>query len=274
MQSEADFVDGIMFSENFGVVMTGSFSDKVKLPNATFHKFSDEWFYLHVKKVVSKRDGFEELIPTRDYLFRYDRGAFWTARFAFHIHHFPFIRVFRVLFAWLFKTRTVLSFLHGSNMSQNYLVQDLCMPKDTVVNFMQFINKTYGVFPLWLCPLKANLKEPLSPTYNKSDLVVNVGVYGELKTNFQDFIDQNRLVQATVKSLGGRKVLYAHSYYKKAEFWDIYDKKGYEKLRQKYAAEQTFPDIFQKISVSKELIPSLLGGWKQLLRNWFTYKVR
>ena len=53
--SEAvDFVDGIMFAKNRGVIMTGNFADKSDLPVSTFSKASDEWFYLHVDK-ISKR---------------------------------------------------------------------------------------------------------------------------------------------------------------------------------------------------------------------------
>lgn len=265
-KSDIDFVDGIMFSKTQGVVMTGNFTDNSDdLPLATFHKVTDEWFYIHAKSTAANNYRYDEVIPTRDYLFRYDRGAFWTGKFSFDVYHAPFLRSLRFLFAWLFKTRRLYKFLHGSNLSQQYLIQDLCMPKQSFVQFTDFINEEYGIYPLWLCPLKPNTREFLSPTYNKADLIINVGVYGDLMLRGEEFVSRNRLLEDKVSSLGGRKVLYAHSYYSEESFWNIYGLERYEKLRQKYKASLTFPTLFNKVYVNGEIKPSLSRGWIKLL---------
>lgn len=266
-KSTADFVDGIMFSRNQGVVMTGSFAEDVdnNLPISTFHKVTDEWFYIHAKRIVRDNDTFEELIPIRDYLFRYDRGAFWTGKFGFDVYHMPFLRSLRILFAWVFKTRTLYKFLHGSNLSQQYLIQDLCMPKQNFVKFTNFIDKEYAIYPLWLCPLRPNAREFLSPTHNDTDLIINVGMYGDLKIRGEEFISKNQLLEDRVRTLKGRKVLYAHSYYSEESFWSIYGLERYEKLRQKYKASTVFPSLFNKMHVSREAKPSLSKGWISLI---------
>lgn len=81
-----DYLDGILFSKEAGVICYGRLVDKLK-PNTQvqgFVKNSDPWFYLHAKKVHDRSSGsFTEAIPLVDYLFRYDRGGFWVGRYAF-----------------------------------------------------------------------------------------------------------------------------------------------------------------------------------------------
>lgn len=93
---EVDFVDGIMFSKETGVVIVGRLVDSNEhgLPVVSFHKAWDEWYYLHAKNVLTAAQQnartttdksqiskpYTELVPLKSYLFRYDRGAFWTGR--------------------------------------------------------------------------------------------------------------------------------------------------------------------------------------------------
>ena len=65
------------------------------------------------------------------------------------------------------------------------------------------------------------------------------------------FIRVNRDVENKVRELGGRKVLYAHTYYPREEFWKIYDHIWYNALREKYFANSVFPDIYDKTRVSE-----------------------
>ncbi len=48
---ENDYVDGIVFSKNLGVIMTGQLTDAMpdSVKPRTFSKPWDPWFYLHVK---------------------------------------------------------------------------------------------------------------------------------------------------------------------------------------------------------------------------------
>ena len=224
-----NFVDGIMFSKNSGVVMSGNFSEKQNLPISTFSKPSNEWFYLHAEKISKHSEKYEEIIPIKDYLFRYDRGGF----------------------------------------SQRYLIQDVSLPKEKVVNFLEYIEKNLHTYPLWICPLKPAGQDKLSPNCLKANLVVNVGVWGEVKKDFSHFVELNRDLEKFVDNLGGRKVLYAHAYYSRDEFWKIYDFEWYNALRDKYYANITFPDIYEKTFVSREYKPTILGGLYSLIKSPF-----
>jgi hypothetical protein len=260
-----DFIDGIMFSKTKGVIMLGYFINRTDMPIASFHKFNDEWFYLHAERVTTNVSVYEELIPTKDYLFRYDRGAFWTGREGLKILHIPFNRFTRLLLSPLFKTRTMYRFLHDARLSQQFLVQDICLPKQNTVPFIKFIDKNYGIYPLWLCPLKPTKKDILSPAYLTTDLVINVGVWGAMPEDYESFVQHNRQLEDKVYKFGGRKVLYAHAYYPKVKFWAIYDGKRYQQLRQKYAAGVVFPDIYEKTHVAGRYEPSIARGWWKLL---------
>jgi delta24-sterol reductase len=266
IKESVDFVDGIMYSKNEGLIMEGRFENNETLPQATLHKATDDWFYLHAQKNASKQDGYEEMLATKDYLFRYDRGAFWVAKHGFTMFHVPFTRFNRWRFSSLFKTKRLYKFLHGARLSQSYLVQDICLPSTNVSEFMEYNEQQFQIWPLWLCPLKVATKDFLSPNYLHTDLVINVGIWGKLDEKYQQFVERNQKFEQEVTLLGGRKVLYAHAYYTNIDFWNIYDKTKYERLRKKYNAEVVLPDLYSKTHVSEKYDPSIIRGLKQLLK--------
>lgn len=264
-----NFVDGIMFSKNSGVVMSGNFSEKQNLPISTFSKPNDEWFYLHAERISKHHEKYGEIIPTKDYLFRYDRGGFWMGKYGFSFLKMPFNRFTRFIFNSFCTTRALYRSLHSANFSQRYLIQDISLPKENVINFLEYIEKNLHTYPLWICPLKPAGQDKLSPNCLKTNLVINVGVWGEVKKDFSHFVELNRELEKFVDNLGGRKVLYAHAYYSRDEFWKIYDFEWYNALRDKYFANVTFPDIYDKTLVSREYKPTILGGLGSLIKSPF-----
>ncbi len=262
----ADFVDGIMFSRVAGVAITGVFSNKRDSNHSTFHRFRDDWFYTHVQRKLQSRQTYEETLPTKDYLFRYDRGAFWMAKYGFEMFHTPFNRLTRLVSAGLLKTEYLYSFWEQANISQGYLIQDICLPQQSVEVFLKYNEAQLGIFPLWLCPLKPDRDAYLSPTYVKGTMLVNVGIWGKLSQNYNEAVDGNRQLEAKVHDLGGRKVLYAHAYYTKAEFWDIYAKKRYDKARAQAGAVTSLPDIYSKVYVGERYNRTVVKGIASLIK--------
>lgn len=99
-----DFIDGIMFKKKIGLIILGTMTSVKKsrekagtdVKKVMFRGITDQWFYLHAEQVmnsmISGRHGGKitrgdkpELVPLADYLFRYDRGGFWTAKYAFKV---------------------------------------------------------------------------------------------------------------------------------------------------------------------------------------------
>jgi delta24-sterol reductase len=82
---EHDYIDGILFSRTSGVIVTGRLTDSPSPSTDStqaskmvrFSRPWDEWFYLHAGHIAASQQTKTEYVPLEDYLFRYDRGAFW-----------------------------------------------------------------------------------------------------------------------------------------------------------------------------------------------------
>lgn len=261
------FIDAILFEKNRGVIMIGNFADKNDLPVSTFSKRTDEWFYIHADKISKSHETYEEIIPTEEFFFRYDRGVFWLGRSALAFFKIPFTRLTRFIFDRGLKARALSIVGQTTNVSQYYFVQDLSLPQETILKFLQFVDNELHIYPLWLCPLRPGKDDKFSPNSINTDLVINVGVWGEVKRGYDNFIRVNRDVENKVRELGGRKVLYAHAYYPRDEFWKIYDHAWYNALRDKYFANSVFPDIYDKTKVSEKYKSSIFIGILKALRS-------
>ncbi len=131
---------------------------------------------------------------------------------------------------------------------------------------MEYNDESLKVFPLWLCPLKTDKANYLAPTYLNAELVINIGIWGKLAGDYEQFVATNRELESRVFALGGRKVLYAHAYYTELEFWEIYDKKAYELARKKYRAAAALPSVYDKTYVGEQYKPSIIKGLLKMLK--------
>ncbi|EXJ73529.1 uncharacterized protein A1O5_03290 [Cladophialophora psammophila CBS 110553] len=296
-QGQAHFLDGIMFAVDKGVILAGRFAERDEknknLPLVTFTKPWDQWFYLHAEERMNGSDITtptlpsasplsppRDLIPLTDYLFRYDRGAFWTGRFAYTYFCVPFTRPIRWLTDYFMHTRIMYHALHRSGLYQRFIIQDMALPNINIAEFSRWLDKELPhIYPRWLCPLKdgesvsmnPHLRNPALSTVESSSVststtasdptakgsdddndddfdnaLLNIGVWGETPPNTLH-VTINRLIEAKLKSLGGMKWLYAQAFYTEDEFWSIYDKKWYDGLRKKYQADGYIPSVYEKI---------------------------
>ncbi|EPE30213.1 FAD-binding protein [Glarea lozoyensis ATCC 20868] len=248
-----DYIDGIMYSPTSGAIITGRLTDThiSSLPIQTFSKPWDPWFYLHVQTHLSSGP-VTELIPLPEYLFRYDRGGFWVGASAFKYFKFPFNRFTRWFLDDFLHTRMMYTALHASGQSKRYIVQDLALPYTTAEEFVEYTDAEFGIWPLWLCPLKQNPAPTMHPHYKAPDgslpQMLNIGLWGDGPDNPSEFIAKNRDLEQKLKELGGMKWFYAHTYYDEKEFWGMFDKGWYEALRKKYKAEG-LTSVYEKVRV-------------------------
>ena len=148
-----DFMDGIMFSADRGVIMVGNLTNKKDGKAVRFCRAWDDWFYLHAEKRTNTASIRDDYIPLYDYLFRYDRGAFWMGRYAFTFLGMPFNAFWRFIHDRLFHTRKLYIALQQSGMAQKHIIQDVALPKSSAVDFLNFLDTKLSIYPLWLCPL-------------------------------------------------------------------------------------------------------------------------
>lgn len=242
-----------------------------------FTRASDPWFYLHAERLTKGRStSIAEAIPIVDYLFRYDRGAFWGGKYAFAYFMTPFNRITRYLLDPFMRTRVMYHALHESGLARQAIVQDLAFPFSTAQSFIEYLHAILHFFPLWLCPIRSSLSvrrpnssisssspspssstssspsfamgKHLSATGKNEEMLINIGVWGMGPANHDRFVQLNRAIEGRVGELGGLKCLYAHAYYTEEEFWTIYDRQGYDALRLKYHAT-TLPTVYDKVKV-------------------------
>ena len=259
-KSSFDYVDGILYSQYRGAVITGHLTnDKSDLPVKSFSHAADPWFYLHVgEKIADSNDPVTEYLPLEEYLFRYDRGGFWVGYAGFQYFFTPFNRFTRWLFDNFLHTRMLYTALHAGGDSKPYIVQDLALPFSKASEFVEFTDRTFGIYPLWLCPLRQSPYPTFHPHSSefKSDgespePMLNIGLWGYGPRNQGDFLKANRHLESKVQELGGMKWLYAQIYYSEKEFWDMYDRRWYDTLREKYDA-MFLPSVYDKVKVDLE----------------------
>lgn len=262
-----DFIDGIMFSKDGGVIIEGRMSNTIVQNLKRFNRAHDQWYYVHVDETLSAHPkGWQETVPLRDYLFRYDRGAFWVGRFAFEMFKVPYNRFTRWALNPLLTTRKLYQALQESGQSQQHIVQDLVLPASNFVTFCNFIDEELQTYPLWLCPMLVDSTATFQLNNLNTSSIINVGVWGAGIAHYNEFVEKNRAIERRVLELGGKKWSYAHSFFTEKEFWTMYDKKAYIALRKKYHSD-SLPTIHDKITVKgqvpiqrkKALFKTILG---------------
>ncbi|KAK4156868.1 Delta(24)-sterol reductase [Chaetomidium leptoderma] len=267
-----DYVDAITFSRNSTVICTGRLVNT--LPQGAtprqFLRARDPWFYVHAqrieKRLQNSLDRVTDHIPLTDYLFRYDRGGFWTARYAFRYFLTPFNRITRFLLNPFMHTRVMYRALHESGLSNYYAIQDVGIPYHHATEFTAYLDQNLPLYPLWLCPLRIRQQQQQQPQQHSnnnnnallhanlsSSVLLNFGIWGPVSSSLFSFsrsatIAANRALERAVDALAGRKWLYAHAYYTEAEFWALYDRPAYDAVRARYGAGY-LPNVYDKVKV-------------------------
>jgi hypothetical protein len=179
-----------------------------------------------------------------------------------------------------------------------YVVQDFIMPSHaaaaTLIETATAPADVLGIWPLWLCPVRhvalpgsggAGYGFPYA-TSAPGCVWINVGVYGvPLAGAPFDPVAVNGALERAVTDLGGRKMLYAQSFYGRAEFDALFNTKAYDAARREYAAaspaapdDAVFPDAASKLLLGEArraalsgVVPtSLLAAWRPMVPWYFS----
>jgi Delta24-sterol reductase len=232
----------------------------------------DPWYYLHVKeKTLWNVEPVTEYIPLAEYLFRYDRGGFWVGASAFEYFRFPFNRFTRWWLDDFLHTRMLYKALHASGRSRNYVIQDLALPFSNAEKFINYTIDSFGIWPLWLCPLRQTRLPTLHPHFAETEAdgetlkpMLNVGLWGFGPAQHDRFVAKNRELECKLRELGGMKWLYAHTFYKENEYWEMFDQQWYDGLRRKYRAG-SLPSVWHKVKADpndqRQAVDSSWGTW-------------
>lgn len=286
-KEENDYVDAVLFSQTSGVVISGRLVTEPTSPRIPVHRFSrawDEWFWIHANTLVASGDPTTELVPVEDYLFRYDRGAFWMGMYAYHHFFVPFWYIFRVLLDYFMHTRIMYHALHASGYTDRYIIHDIAFPARNATAFVDYVDDKFAIYPLWLCPLRKDGRVSMGHPRPFEGLVdgqkptgeayegeyISVGIWGPYPSSESEFVRANRELEEKTSELGGLKWLYSRVFYTEDEWWRLYDKEKYDALRRKYGATG-LPSIWEKVrdrgKKSEEFGTGLKGFLKRVVRS-------
>lgn len=272
-----DYVDGILFSPENGVIMTGRLTDEVGegIEAVQFSRPSDQWFYEYAEEVAANPNSPKRIaIPLIDYVFRYDRGVFWAGRYALNYVLAPVNQVTRYFLDSFLRARPLFHALHESGLANSFIVQDIALHSSAAQHFIDYLHHEFGFYPLWLCPLRRGDAHPLharkasvdEEDRRSKEMLLNVGVWGPGPTNAIDSVITNRRLETKVQELSGLKSLYARAYYTEDEFWDVYNRQQYDALRAKYNAN-TLPSLYSKVHTD-------LAGTRKATGVWSTWPLK
>jgi len=251
--TDNDFVEGLQFSRETAVIMTGTLTDECDSerynPIGNYYK---PWFFKHVEKFLTTGETVE-YIPLRHYYHRHTRAIFWQLQDIIPFGNNP---LFRYLFGWMVPPKvSLLKRTQGETIKRMYekyqIIQDMLVPIDSMQESLLCFHKEINLYPLWLCPFKCfDVPGFVHPNSGKDELYVDIGAYGAPKVDNYDCVLTTRRLEEFVRKVNGFQMLYADSYLTRDEFRKMFDHKLYDKMREKLDCEKAFPEIYGKVNRS------------------------
>jgi hypothetical protein len=237
-----DFIDGIVHSPTEWVACLGRFVDSA--PYTSNYRWLDIFY-------KSTRERTEDYLSTADYCFRYDTECHWLTRTIPPLEWKP-VR-FAVGKVFLGSTNLIkwskrLAPLLGLKKRPEVVV-DVFIPEKRVPEFYSWYQKDYAFWPLWVVPYRIPKMYPwVDPAYAAKDLgdglVYDLAVYG--KVNNEPGVDYSEVLERKTHELGGIKTLISRNHYSESQFWQIYNRPGYEALKSRVDPHKAFPGLFEK----------------------------
>lgn len=250
-----DFLDGTVFSPTEQYLTLGQMvSDRDGLTPSDYTGMN-----VYYRSIQTKR---EDLLTIHDYIWRWDTDWFWCSR-AFGTQK-PVVRrlwpkgklrsdVYWKIIAWDRRTKfsTKMASIRRRPQREE-VVQDIEVPVDRLAEFLDFFHREVGIEPVWVCPLRQRDPAARWPLYEFDPEVtyVNVGFWSTVPLPAGVDPEEgriNRLIEAKVSALDGRKSLYSSAYYSPEEFWAIYGGEAYRGLRRDYDPSSRLLDLYDKV---------------------------
>ncbi|XP_035700412.1 delta(24)-sterol reductase-like isoform X2 [Folsomia candida] len=247
-----DFVEGIMYSLDKGVIMVGSLTSKPepgKINSVT--RWYKKSFYKHVESFLSLSQLAPkvEYIPLRDYYHRHTYCLFWLCP-----HYTPYIdsALFRYLFGWTGPgdnyTYKIMPPYFRRLFELNLVVQDLIVPIGKTKKALQYFHDTVEVYPVWLCPAKG-FNEPGFFKFEGNPMYMDIGIYGQSgKPDEYETDKSNKALEQFCLQNKCAKGMYADTWLNRDEFYQMFDPTLYNKVRTELNCLDGFPDVYEKIA--------------------------
>lgn len=251
-----DFLDGTVFSPSEQYLTLGEMVDTSPAQLAVSDYTGMNIYYRSIQTKT------EDVLTIHDYLWRWDTDWFWCSR-AFGaqkklVRRFWPKRKLRSDVYWkliAFDRRHdvsgKLARLRGAPRREP-VVQDIEVPIDRLEDFLEFFHAEVGIEPVWVCPLKQRDPNALWPLYEFDPQItyVNVGFWSTVALPADTEPGEgriNRLIEAKVTALEGRKSLYSTAFYDRETFWSIYGGNEYAGLKARFDPNSRLLGLYEKV---------------------------
>jgi len=246
---DVDFVDGVVFGRDEMILTLGRFTDMAP--------YTSDYTYEHIyyKSLCSRT---EDYLTTEDYIWRWDTDWFWCSKNLFaqnpiirrlygesRLNSVSYTRIMRWNSRW--KLTHYLQRLLGIHAES--VIQDVELPVERAPEFLAFYHDVIRFMPVWICPTRAYDKDARFDLYrmDPQKLYVNFGFWDVIRGR-RKMPDgyYNRQIEEKVMAFGGMKSLYSDSYFTPEQFWRMYNKPAYDRLKTKYDPQGALKDLYRK----------------------------
>jgi FAD/FMN-containing dehydrogenase len=247
-RDDADFVDGTAFAPGNLHLTLGRF-----VPTAPY---TSDYTYreIYYKSIAGRH---EDWLTTRDFLWRWDTDWFWCSKNL--LAQNPVVRrlygrdrlgsrTYAKLMRWNSRVGLTRAMDRLRGLHAEPVIQDVDIPIAKAPHFLDFLAREVGIWPVWMCPIKAQPNAQRFTLYPLSHVwYVNFGFWDVVRTRKARAPGQvNRAIERAVAQLGGIKSLYSESYFTADEFDSAYGGEAYRTLKAKYDPGNAFPSLYDK----------------------------
>jgi len=266
---EITFLEGLQFSKEEGVLMTGTFDDGKNMTKLNkVNNYYKPWFYEHVKSFLEKGKGVE-WIPVRHYFHRHTPSVFFQLK-----DLIPFANQawYRYLFSWMGAPKvSLMKFTMTKELRKkafnNRVAQDILIPVEDMQEALNNASIDYNIYPIWLCPVKivdygenqGVIPRPVNKATGKNyGMYIDIGIYGippavKSEKGWDSAYHGRKLEKFNVDK-GGFQMLYADIFMTRGEFEKMFNLQLYNQVRKDYGANKVFPDIYTKVIPERWLV--------------------
>jgi FAD/FMN-containing dehydrogenase len=128
------------------------------------------------------------------------------------------------------------------------VIQDVDIPIGKAPEFLRFLAREVGIWPVWMCPIGPGEDSDRFSLYPlERRWYVNFGFWDVVRSREPHERGHfNRAIERAVGEADGIKSLYSESYYPRDEFDARYGGTAYAALKAKYDPKGTFPTLYEK----------------------------
>ena len=249
-----DYLDGVVFSADESYLTLGV---QTSTPGPVSDYTGQKIYYRSIQH-GDDTEGAQKAdrLTIHDYFWRWDTDWFWCSQ-AFGAQHPRLRRLWPRRYRRSSSYWKLMAYDRKFHIADRIdkrrghpprerVVQDVEVPIERCVEFLNWFLTNVPIEPIWLCPLRLRDAEgwplyPLRPGHS----YVNVGFWSSVPAGAVEG-ETNKRIEAKVSELDGHKSLYSDAFYSPEEFDELYGGETYKTLKKTYDPDSRFLDLYAK----------------------------